>query len=73
MVYWYIFLKETLRGGLLQDSTGQGMVEYATILGMVLLACVGAVAFIGNDIQGLYDTINQGTSSSFETKPWFTG
>ena len=73
MLYWYLYLRETLREGLLRDSAGQGMVEYAVILGLVLVGSAGAFTLFGNDLSGLYSGINQGIDSSFEAKSWFYG
>jgi Flp pilus assembly pilin Flp len=68
MLYWYVYLKATL-----QDPCGQAMTEYATILGLVLLAAAGAFSILGGDILGIYDGINHGMDSTFETKTWFSG
>jgi Flp pilus assembly pilin Flp len=35
---------------MLRDEAGQGLGEYALILGFVAVLCVGAIAFIGQQI-----------------------
>jgi Flp pilus assembly pilin Flp len=41
----------------LRDDRGQGLGEYALILGFVAVLCVGAVIFIGQQILGSYQDI----------------
>ena len=36
---------------MLRDEAGQGLGEYALILGFVAVLCVGAIAFIGAQIE----------------------
>ena len=36
----------------LRDDRGQGLGEYALILGFVAVLCVAAVAFVGSQIAG---------------------
>jgi len=40
----------------LRDDRGQGLAEYAMILGFVAVLCVGAVVFIGNQILAQYQS-----------------
>lgn len=39
---------------ILCDETGQGMVEYGLILGLVVLVAVGTVITIGNGVNGFF-------------------
>ena len=68
MIYGYLYLKE-----MLSNQSGQGMTEYAAILGLILLATVGSFALLGGDMIGMYDNINKGVDSSFEANTWFNG
>lgn len=43
--------------GLLKDEEGQGMVEYALILGAVALMVVAAFALLGPKISTLFNTV----------------
>lgn len=42
--YWYN-IKETIK-----DKKGQGMVEYALIIGLVAVVLIGALTLLGTDI-----------------------
>ncbi len=38
----------------LTDESGQGMVEYGLILGLIALVTVGVLTMLGNDLYGLF-------------------
>ncbi len=42
----------------LRDDRGQGLAEYAMILGFVAVLCVGAVVFIGNQLLAQYQNVS---------------
>jgi Flp pilus assembly pilin Flp len=42
----------------LRDDRGQGLAEYALILGFVAVLCVGAVAFFGSQLASNYQNIS---------------
>lgn len=42
----------------LRDDRGQGLGEYGLILGFVAVLCIGAVAFVGQQILSHYQTIS---------------
>lgn len=73
MVFWYLYVKYALARWLLPDSSGQAMLEYAVILGLVVVAVIGSATLLGSDVAGLYDHVNQGMYSTFEGKNWFNG
>lgn len=41
----------------LGDQSGQGMVEYALILGLISVVCIVALGLISGDVQGIFTTI----------------
>lgn len=40
-----------------KEEEGQGMTEYGLILGLVALAAVGALIFLGDELKGFFETI----------------
>jgi Flp pilus assembly pilin Flp len=42
----------------IRDDRGQGLGEYALILGFIAVLCIAAVAFVGTQIQGQYQDIS---------------
>jgi Flp pilus assembly pilin Flp len=42
----------------LRDDRGQGLAEYGLILGFVAVLCVGAVVFIGQQLQSQYQNVS---------------
>ncbi len=49
--FWYD-IKETLK-----DKKGQGMVEYALIIGLVAVVVIGALQLLGTDIIAAFEDI----------------
>jgi pilus assembly protein Flp/PilA len=49
---------KTVYQGLLFNNDGQGMTEYGLILGVFLLAVIGAAAILGPKIIALYTSTN---------------
>lgn len=39
------------------DEAGQGLAEYALILGLIAVACVAALGFLSGDIQTLLSNV----------------
>lgn len=46
-------MKRWLRG----DDGGQGLVEYALIISVIALAVIGAMVFLGSQIQTVFSNI----------------
>jgi pilus assembly protein Flp/PilA len=42
---------------LLKSEKGQGMVEYSLIIGLVVIAVIGAVATLGGQVKAIFDSI----------------
>ncbi|MBP7072015.1 MAG: Flp family type IVb pilin [Clostridia bacterium] len=51
--FWYD-IKETLK-----DKKGQGMVEYALIIGLVAIVVMGALGLMGDEIGLQFDQITE--------------
>ena len=43
---------------ILADESGQGMVEYGLILGLIAVAAIAALVILGPKIKGIFDTVN---------------
>jgi pilus assembly protein Flp/PilA len=44
--------------GLLRDESGQGLIEYALIAGLIGLAAVVAMTTLGNNIKNMFSSIS---------------
>jgi len=42
----------------LHDERGQAMVEYALLISLVAIVCIGVVSTMGLSLSSLYNTIN---------------
>lgn len=42
---------------LLSDTTGQGMIEYAVIIGVVIVMAVALVIVFGGQIESLFNSV----------------
>lgn len=52
-------MKEVAKYGMMhvRNEKGQGMVEYALIIGLVAVLLVGALVLLSGGIEGLFDNI----------------
>jgi Flp pilus assembly pilin Flp len=50
--------RSALWARVIQRARGQGLVEYSLIIVFVALAIVAALALLGPQIAGIFDTIN---------------
>ncbi len=46
-----------LMNWLKEEESGQGLVEYALIVGLIALACVAAISAAGGSIEDIWDKI----------------
>ena len=53
-----------LTSGLLRDESGQGLIEYALIAGLIGLAAVVAMTTLGNNIQNMFSNISSTLSGA---------
>lgn len=42
---------------LINDEAGQGLTEYALIIGLIALACVGALGLFASELNNVWDKI----------------
>lgn len=54
---WNLFYQWNRLKGLLQDQKGQGMVEYALILTVVVLVAVVGYRTLGNNVSNLASNV----------------
>lgn len=47
-----------IAAGLLQDESGQGLIEYALIAGLIGLVAVAAMTSVGTQITSAFNTIS---------------
>jgi pilus assembly protein Flp/PilA len=48
---------------LMRDDSGQNLIEYALLAGLVALAAVAAITTVGTDIVGVYNNLSATLSS----------
>lgn len=48
----------------LRDESGATAIEYALILGLVVLAIVGSLGLLGTSIDGMYSYVSSSVSST---------
>ena len=53
-----------LTSGLLRDESGQGLIEYALIAGLIGLAAVVAMTTLGNNIKNMFSSISSTLSGA---------
>ena len=66
-------MKKMLRN-LIIDETGQGLVEYALIVGLIALVAVVAITASGTSIGAIWDTISTKLGDANEVvnpTPWY--
>jgi pilus assembly protein Flp/PilA len=49
---------------LLRDESGQGLIEYSLIAGLIGLACVLAMTTLGNNIKNMFSNIGSTLAGS---------
>jgi pilus assembly protein Flp/PilA len=54
----------TLISRFLKSDDGPTAVEYAVMLALILVACIGIVTTLGTSISGTFSTVNNSTSGS---------
>jgi pilus assembly protein Flp/PilA len=46
-----------------EEESGQGLVEYALIVGLIALICIGAIKATGKNVSDFWDELKSGTDS----------
>jgi len=52
---------------LLRNDSGQDLLEYALLVALIALVCVGVVTTAGTSVQSIFSQINQGLFSGGAT------
>ena len=65
-------MKKMLRN-LIIDETGQGLVEYALIVGLIALAAVAFIALSGTSVNTIWESISNrlGDAADLDPTPWY--
>ena len=57
IAYWQKVVAPYLRARFGQDEKGASLVEYALLVGLIAVVCIGAVTFLGNNAKGKFSSI----------------
>lgn len=49
---------------LIKDEEGQGLVEYALIVGLIVVGCVAAVGLVGDKVAEWWDALSSALNPS---------
>ncbi|WP_067728957.1 Flp family type IVb pilin [Oceanobacillus damuensis] len=55
--------------GLFIEEKGQGMTEYGLILGLIAVAIIGVLGFLGGDLKGLFENLRKELPGANTTEP----
>lgn len=57
MPYRFLIINEFIKGSLDMNESGQTLVEYALIIAFIAIALVGAITFLGVNLDEYYEVI----------------
>ena len=57
MPYWFLGIIKFTEESLEMEETGQTLVEYALIIAFIAIALVGALTFLGLNLDEVYEMI----------------
>ena len=57
IAYWQKFVAPYIRARFGQDEKGASLVEYALLVALIAVVCVGAVTFIGTSAKGKLNSV----------------
>ena len=57
IAYWQKVVAPYLRARFAQDEKGASLVEYALLVGLIAVVCIGAVSFLGGKASGKFSSI----------------
>jgi pilus assembly protein Flp/PilA len=57
IAYWQKMIAPYMRARFGQDERGASLVEYALLVGLIAVVCIGAVSFLGNSAKGKFSSI----------------
>jgi pilus assembly protein Flp/PilA len=49
---------KTLFGRLIRDDQGQDLIEYALLLGIIVVAVIGTIGLIGGKVSNYFSSLN---------------
>jgi pilus assembly protein Flp/PilA len=55
--YWSRFCAPYLRARFGNDERGASLVEYALLVALIAVVCIGAVSFIGSSAKSKFNTV----------------
>jgi pilus assembly protein Flp/PilA len=57
IAYWQKFVAPYVRARFGQDEKGASLVEYALLVGLIAVVCIGAVSFLGGNAKSKFSSI----------------
>jgi pilus assembly protein Flp/PilA len=51
------FMQSLMARVSLRDESGQALVEYGLLVGLIAVVCIGAITLLGTQINGFFNTI----------------
>ena len=57
IAYWQKFVAPYMRARFGQDEKGASLVEYALLVGLIAVVCIGAVSFLGGNAKSKFSSI----------------
>ncbi len=57
IAYWQKFVAPYVRARFGQDEKGASLVEYALLVGLIAVVCIGAVSFLGGNAKNKFSSI----------------
>jgi pilus assembly protein Flp/PilA len=62
--YWSRFCAPYLRARFGNDERGASLVEYALLVALIAVVCIGAVSFIGGSAKSKFNTVGSSISAA---------
>ena len=57
IAYWQNFCAPFLRARFGLDEKGASLVEYALLVALIAVVCIGAVSFLGSNAKGKFSSV----------------
>jgi pilus assembly protein Flp/PilA len=58
LINFYGLLKSLTERLSLRDESGQALIEYGMLVGLIAVICIAAVGILGGTVNGFFTTIN---------------
>jgi pilus assembly protein Flp/PilA len=62
IAYWHNYCAPFLRARFGSDEKGASLVEYALLVALIAVVCIGAVSFLGSNAKGKFSTVGSSLS-----------